>query len=164
MTPIDWALRPLKRYAQFSGRAPRAEYWWFYLATTVVGVVADMIDRVAGSEFVAGLVLNLGLIVPWIAVTVRRLHDIDRTGWWLLAPVIPAAFVAFQATQAALAGTFDSFEQASSMTLWLLIPILGFLVACIALFVFAVLPGTPGSNRYGHDPYGEMEDLEAVFS
>jgi uncharacterized membrane protein YhaH (DUF805 family) len=94
LSPIEWAVRPLKQYAVFSGRAPRAEYWWFYLATVVVGLGVDVIDRIAGVFGIIGGVYNLCLLVPSVAVTVRRLHDTDRSGRWLFAFVVPLTIAA----------------------------------------------------------------------
>lgn len=95
MSPIDWATRPLKKYADFSGRAPRPEYWWFYLLVIVVYLVATIIDSVIGTDMVVGpygmvmMVAALGLLIPSIAAGIRRLHDTDRSGWWLLIGLIP---------------------------------------------------------------------------
>ena len=95
MSPIDWAKRPLQKYADFTGRAPRAEYWWFYLAMVVMVIVTMIIDGMIGSNlggsgygFVT-LLAGLAVLVPGIAVAVRRLHDTDRSGWWLLIGLIP---------------------------------------------------------------------------
>src|SRR4051812_37836489 len=84
MTPFDWTIRPVKKYAVFSGRAPRAEYWWFQLATTVVGLVLGYIGKAIGAGDWLSNIFNMALLLPILSVTVRRLHDIDRTGWWLL--------------------------------------------------------------------------------
>jgi len=95
MSPIDWATLPLKKYADFSGRAPRAEYWWFYLLMIVTFVVSSIIDSLMGSNMggtgygLVSLVVGLGLIIPSLAAGVRRLHDTDRSGWWLLIGLIP---------------------------------------------------------------------------
>jgi uncharacterized membrane protein YhaH (DUF805 family) len=95
MSPIDWAMRPLQKYADFSGRAPRAEYWWFYLLIIVLYVVATIVDSILGLEGTAGpygLITALAMVavlVPSIAAGVRRLHDTDRSGWWLLIALIP---------------------------------------------------------------------------
>lgn len=157
-TPMEWVMLPLKKYAQFSGRAPRAEYWWFYLATLVVGFVADLIDRVAGSEIgVLGLVLNLALIVPTIAVTVRRLHDTDRTGWWVFAIFIPLVGLGFMAGAGIIDSSFDTFTPSMAVGLFAVV------VAAIVLFIFLILPGTDGPNQYGADPYGP-DQLEEIFA
>lgn len=82
----------LRKYAVFQGRARRREYWMFTLGTVILGVIAGAIDAgltaVAGVAFV-GILLNLALIVPSLSVTARRLHDIGRSGWWMLLILIP---------------------------------------------------------------------------
>ena len=95
MSPIDWAMRPLTKYADFSDRAPRAEYWWFYLLTIVAYIVSTIVDSVIGTGAALGpygilsMVVMLGLLIPSLAAGVRRLHDTDRSGWWLLIVLIP---------------------------------------------------------------------------
>ena len=95
MSPIDWAKRPLQKYADFSGRAPRAEYWWFILGEIIALIIAVVIDNVIGTDFgetgygVVYLLVALGLLVPGLAVGVRRLHDTGRSGWWLFIALIP---------------------------------------------------------------------------
>ena len=85
----------VKKYAVFSGRARRKEYWMFvllYFIAYVVGIVIDVIvgtfNPIAGFGLVSGLV-SLGLLIPSIGVLVRRLHDTDRSGWWGLIIFIP---------------------------------------------------------------------------
>jgi uncharacterized membrane protein YhaH (DUF805 family) len=75
-------------YAQFSGRASRSEYWWFALASFLVIMVAAIIDGAAGTVVVT-LLAYLFLIIPGIAVSVRRLHDVDRSGTYLLLNIVP---------------------------------------------------------------------------
>ncbi|MEO7603268.1 MAG: DUF805 domain-containing protein [Sphingomicrobium sp.] len=95
MTPVEWAKRPLQKYAEFTGRASRPEYWWFVLAQIVVMLVAMFLDSMLGTDFGGSgygliyLVVALGLLVPAIAVGIRRLHDTDRSGWWLLIALVP---------------------------------------------------------------------------
>jgi uncharacterized membrane protein YhaH (DUF805 family) len=86
----------LRQYAIFRGRARRAEYWWFALFTALVSLVAGIIDAVLGTTTQSGLgfigtVASLAILLPSLAVTVRRLHDTDRSGWWVLAFLIPIA-------------------------------------------------------------------------
>ncbi len=77
-------------YVNFSGRAVRSEYWYWTLFATVVAVVFGLIDEwlypgdQMGAFSVVDILVSLALILPGIAVSIRRLHDIDRTGWWLL--------------------------------------------------------------------------------
>ena len=81
---------PLKKYAQFSGRSRRKEYWLYTLFYVVITFLTFYVDAVMGEgEGVLSLLLWLLLLVPGVAVIVRRLHDIDRSGWWSLILVIP---------------------------------------------------------------------------
>ncbi len=131
---------PLRKYADFSGRARRAEYWqfaFFILASLLaVGALtmampggADMLEGNAPPSLLFSLFMlivgigMLGVFVPGLAVTVRRLHDTNRSGWWILIR---------------------------------LIPFLGDLV----IFVFLVLDGTAGPNRFGADPKGRNPAAE----
>ncbi|HEY9036700.1 MAG TPA: DUF805 domain-containing protein [Pseudomonadales bacterium] len=92
---MDWYLKVLKQYAVFSGRAQRKEYWFFVLFNTLISIALTVIDSVTGTlnaDFGIGLlsgVYSLAVIVPSIAVAVRRLHDTGRSGWWLLITLIP---------------------------------------------------------------------------
>lgn len=82
----------LTNYAKFDGRARRPEYWYFVLFNVLVSIAARIVDyileMILGFGFV-GFVLGLALLVPGIAVGARRLHDTDRSGWWLLLGFIP---------------------------------------------------------------------------
>ena len=95
MSPMDYALTPLRKYADFSGRARRAEYWWFYLFVIIAFVVASIIDNLLGLGGSVGpygmisALLGLAMLIPSLAAGVRRLHDTDRSGWWLLIALIP---------------------------------------------------------------------------
>lgn len=81
---------PLKKYAQFSGRSRRKEYWLYTLFYVVITFLTFYVDALMGEgEGVLSLLLWLLLLVPGVAVIVRRLHDIDRSGWWSLILVIP---------------------------------------------------------------------------
>ena len=141
---MEWMLLPFRRYAEFNGRSRRREYWMFMLLNIIVGLVLFALFLIAGVPFAAledpgqlvtvfsgGLAIvfailatlwSLAVIVPSIAVTIRRLHDRDMSGWWYLGAIVAG-----------------------------LIPIVGFL-ASIALLVLLMLPGTPGPNRFGPDP------------
>jgi uncharacterized membrane protein YhaH (DUF805 family) len=82
----------LSQYVGFAGRARRSEFWYFYLFTIVVGLVALTIDRVilnSGNIGVVGSLVSLLLLLPELAVGARRLHDTGRSGWWLLIGLIP---------------------------------------------------------------------------
>jgi uncharacterized membrane protein YhaH (DUF805 family) len=119
---IEWMMMPLKRYADFSGRSRRKEYWFFVLGVFIAAIVLSIIERIAGlSGMVGGVygplttILLLGVIIPSIAVQVRRFHDQDKSGWFVLLSLIP-------------------------------------FIGAIIVLVFMFLEGTKGPNRFGPDP------------
>ena len=80
----------LNKYATFTGRAQRSEYWYFFLFLVIVNIVASVLDSaIFGDISVLYLIATLALLVPSIAAGVRRLHDTDKSGWWLLLGFIP---------------------------------------------------------------------------
>ena len=86
---MNWYLHVLKNYATFSGRARRKEYWMFFLISALISIVLTLLDIL---EYEAGLfsgLYSLLILIPSIAVVVRRLHDTDRSGWWILISLIP---------------------------------------------------------------------------
>ena len=139
---MDWMLMPLRRYAEFSGRSRRMEYWMFALLNVIVmtvivtllfagGISLSALESGAAPEapgvlfWVGGLLMGLwvlAIIVPSVAVVVRRFHDRDMSGWWYLGFIVLS-----------------------------MIPVVGF-IASIAMLVIFCLPGTPGANRFGLDP------------
>jgi len=87
----------LNKYATFSGRARRSEYWWWYLFVTIVGEVANLIDHAVGltySDLTVGggwlaTIAGIVFFIPSFAVAVRRLHDTSKSGWWILIGLVP---------------------------------------------------------------------------
>jgi len=121
---MDYMLMPLRRYAEFSGRSRRKEYWMFILGVIIVAVVLSIVEGILGLSGMIGgaygpltALFFLAIIVPSIAVQVRRFHDQDKSGWFVLLG---------------------------------LIPLLGGLI----VLVFMCLEGTQGDNRFGPDPKG----------
>lgn len=86
---MNWYIEALKKYATFSGRSRRAEYWMFGLISLVVSIVLAFVEGMMGSPGLLGAIYGLAVLLPSLAVTVRRLHDTNRTGWWLLIALIP---------------------------------------------------------------------------
>jgi uncharacterized membrane protein YhaH (DUF805 family) len=76
-------------YANFSGRSSRRAFWWWFLFGVLVGIAANIIDAIFGSYPVFSGIAGLALLLPDLAFGVRRLHDTNRTGWWLLIALIP---------------------------------------------------------------------------
>jgi len=92
---MNWYIGALKKYAVFSGRAQRSEFWYFVLFNIIVSVVLSLIDRILGTTYgsagagILSSIYSLAVLIPSIAVAVRRLHDTDRSGWWILIGLIP---------------------------------------------------------------------------
>jgi uncharacterized membrane protein YhaH (DUF805 family) len=126
-----------KHYFDFHGRARRSEFWWYILVVIVLQVVLGIIQRFIGTQLLTGL-LSLALLLPNLGVAVRRLHDINKTGWWILLPLAPMVL--------ALIFTF--------MFQWTIAMILGVatLACSILLIYWYAQPGTAGQNPYGPDP------------
>jgi uncharacterized membrane protein YhaH (DUF805 family) len=92
MNMIEATKACFSKYVTFSGRARRAEYWWFILATILVSLVLGFIDGLLGLGGEFGLlssIWSLAVFLPSLAVGVRRLHDTDRSGWWMLISFLP---------------------------------------------------------------------------
>ncbi|MDD3116358.1 MAG: DUF805 domain-containing protein [Victivallaceae bacterium] len=86
---MNWYLDVLKKYAVFDGRARRKEYWFFVLFNVIISLVLGFVDGLLSSPGIIGVIYGFAVLIPSIAVSVRRLHDINRTGWWLLIGLIP---------------------------------------------------------------------------
>lgn len=85
---MHWYLDVLKKYSEFGGRAGRQEFWMFALCNFIVAAVVGFVARMIGFEFLAGL-YTLAVLLPGIALAVRRLHDTNRGGLWLLLVLVP---------------------------------------------------------------------------
>lgn len=116
----------LEKYATFSGRARRAELWWFVLFNIVVSIILSIIDRAifgvsmetGMTNSVLGVIYSLAVLLPSITVGARRLHDIGRSGWWLLIAFIP-------------------------------------LIGALILIYWYIQPSQDGSNEHGPNPITE---------
>lgn len=91
---MNYFVECLKKYATFSGRARRKEYWLFLLGYVIIYFVAAILDGMMSGNKpnampIVSTVAAFALFLPWLAVTVRRLHDTDRSGWWILIGFIP---------------------------------------------------------------------------
>jgi uncharacterized membrane protein YhaH (DUF805 family) len=92
---MSWYLSVLQNYADFSGRARRTEYWMFTLVNALISFALVVLDALFGTldvEAGVGLfstIYALAVLIPSLAVSVRRLHDTGRSGWWLLIAIIP---------------------------------------------------------------------------
>jgi uncharacterized membrane protein YhaH (DUF805 family) len=139
---MRWLINPLKRYADFTGRAPRSEFWPFLLFVTLLTVAANFIDGTGSDELALGmgaleLGVSLALLAPTVAVSVRRLHDTGRSGWWTMLVYLPWL------------GVFAATAYRPALTL----PMTGaLLIGGIAWLAMMALPGNAGANAYGPPP------------
>jgi len=94
---MNWYIKVLKEYANFNGRARRKEYWMFVLFNFIFCIVAMILDNIFGTTFsilpygFVYLLYCLAVLIPGLAVAVRRLHDIGKSGWYILVSLIPIA-------------------------------------------------------------------------
>ena len=88
---MNYFIYCLKNYFNFSGRATRSEFWYFMLFVLLFGIVITLIEVIMGTydSGILSLIYNLALLFPTLAVSTRRLHDTNRSAWWLLISLIP---------------------------------------------------------------------------
>jgi uncharacterized membrane protein YhaH (DUF805 family) len=91
---VNWYIEVMKKYAVFSGRARRQEYWMFVLSNVIIVLFLSIIDGIDGSDSEGSrstltTLYGLAILIPSLAVGVRRLHDSGRSGWWMLIGLIP---------------------------------------------------------------------------
>ncbi len=141
---MHYYINVLKKYGIFKGRATRSEYWYFVLFNTIAGIILGIISKIIGDQKnILGNIYGLALFVPTLAVTIRRLHDIGRTGWWILFFIL-----IFFASGIFLFPLLIVDLFTSSFFLLLLIP--------IAIFIWSTVwmctDSKPGDNKYGPNP------------
>ena len=203
MSNVPLMFQPLIKYVDFQGRARRSEFWLWVLFRVLLGAVSSTIVISAMFPILAHTnwsnpdpqqfmepymrimpwinilnLINLLLLLPSLAVAVRRLHDINRTGWWLVMPFVVTVvgmilFFVIMATQifAASGSGSDLTETQSlamfgkvfgSLALFVFLPIL---ISQIVMLVFYCTDGTPTANRFGADPKGRgvIDTPEVMF-
>ena len=128
-----------KYFFHFKGRASRSEFWWFMLFIMAINLLLSYTAPLlpANAALSATLIVSLLLFPPNLGVTVRRLHDRNLKGWWLLLPCAPFIYWV-------LSGGYESPQN----------PLLSVLSLILALcyLVILCLPGTDGPNRFGEQP------------
>ena len=157
----------LRKYGDFSGRATRAEYWWWVLAviigSSIFAVVDSIIASFSGQDHApSATIFNLAVILPGLAVTARRLHDIGKSGWrqpvWIIIPML-ALIPVVVSIVIAISSDELVFILPPSDEGALLITLLGSaitLLIWLGVFIWSltwlISQGQAGSNRYGPDP------------
>jgi uncharacterized membrane protein YhaH (DUF805 family) len=175
---MNWMFLPLKRYAEFSGRSRRMEYWMFQVFLFLVYIAMIVLMMVVGGSalmaagdpgtlaaaggaamliFALYGLFALAMFIPSLAVSVRRLHDTNRSGWWILAPLAGYGVM--------LVGVGLSAASPDNPGLGGIVMMIGGVAAlglALTVLVFMFLEGTRGPNNYGPDPKGEA--LDQVFA
>ncbi|SEO47774.1 DUF805 domain-containing protein [Paenibacillus sp. OV219] len=90
---MEWYTKVITNYVGFQGRARRKEYWMFILINIIISVILSILENLLGLSNLLSKLYSLFIFLPSLAVTVRRLHDTDKSGWWVLIGLIP--FVGF---------------------------------------------------------------------
>jgi|TARA_Y100000294_G_scaffold178085_1_gene207292 uncharacterized membrane protein YhaH (DUF805 family) len=155
---MQWYLKVVRdNYANFSGRATRQEYWMYILFLLLFSLLAIVLDNILGTDFGIGygwiyLIISIIHIVPSFAVLIRRLHDTEKSGFWVLYPYIaylPIFLGIFMMTNYPILGMIISG-----------ISFLAIFILLIMFLIFLCKDGTPGPNRFGPSPKHGTDQVE----
>ena len=141
---MRWYLMALKKYAQFGGRSQRKEFWYFFLFYSLFSIPFGVVDMFLIGTSILGTIYFLVFLTPSLAVGVRRLHDMGRSGWWML--LYTGIVLQQLASGVKVSGRGVSGEAVVAIV---------FVVAAVCavvLIVFMVRKSQPGRNRYGPGP------------
>lgn len=147
-----------KGYAKFQGRATRSEFWWFYLFSFLVNNAFSLLDRVFSFVIIEliGILVALAIFLPNIAVSVRRLHDLNLSSWWFCFIYIPLAFLVIIVSYFAINAQYIDATSLSSLAIGLVICgglcVLICVISSLVFLILFILRGTRGVNRFGEDP------------
>ena len=149
-----------KKYIDFDGRSSRSEFWWVYLAVLLVDLTLTLPELLfESSELnvfigIVRMLFGLGVLLPYIAITVRRFHDVGYSGWWALGfPLLSVLCVALLAFVATLLGIEDFSVVA-------IVLVIGFAPMIFSIYLWAK-KGEEGENRFGADPLEPIEEPES---
>ena len=154
----------LRQYVGFRGRATRAEYWWWVLGTVAATILLSILDGIifgfdVDSVSVFQPLFGLATLLPSLAVTARRLHDIGRTGWWQLVwlagwflGALPFVVMLVVALVSGLSGDFNWGVIIGQVVVGLLISLAIWIGLAVWQIWWLVTQGQAGPNRHGADP------------
>lgn len=182
MNAINYAILPFFRYFDFRGRSSRSEYWWYSLLLVIIGILyfaysiaampsfTDMMDpdfdeTALGYGFIdyVYIIFSLATFIPNLAVSVRRLHDINRTGWWLAAfyglmatssvLFTGAMITIFVSAMVAISGDMSSMGSSFGSSYILIALSIGIFIGTLVwMIVWFASPSVSNNNRFGDDP------------
>lgn len=168
---MNWCLFALKRSFNFSDRARRREYGWFYLINTLIAIILNILvgvcaviglEGMAGGLSIVSYLYQFAILIPMISVTTRRLHDLGWSGWWQLLPylvVIVLSIATVFSLDTELGGAITGAEY-SLYTLTLAS------IGCMYIFILFLIfkDGQRGTNKYGDDPKAVRNSDEVTNS
>jgi len=148
---MNWYFLVFKKYAKLSGRSRRKEYWMFILFNTIISIILSLLDKLFGFDIfsstnninnsgILSTIYSLATLVPFIAVGVRRLHDTNRSGWFLLLPLAPYLLILLSPFLGKI-GFVLIFMSGLTIVVFL-----------IVVIVLLATKGDHGKNYYGSDP------------
>jgi uncharacterized membrane protein YhaH (DUF805 family) len=172
---MKYYLSVLKKYAVFKGRASRKEYWMFILFYFIFSVAAQILDaifktnrlisynlisynlpiyvlRIGNSQGLLTLLYSLILLIPSVAVTVRRLHDIGKSGWWALVFALMSSIPIILASILIGSIEYKGGTISRGINLLITLAMLISLASVVWFIVWLALPGDPNENAYGPVP------------
>ena len=95
---MDYYLSTFRKYAEFNGRARRKEYWYFVFINFLISMALTYVETIIDSQLLS-IVFSIAIIVPSIAVGIRRMHDVDKSGWYILIPIYDLVLAATEGTK-----------------------------------------------------------------
>jgi uncharacterized membrane protein YhaH (DUF805 family) len=164
---MNWYIEVLTKYAVFTGRARRREYWYFFLFSSIISIILRAVDVATGNLYwveggigLFGGIYGLAVLIPSTALTVRRLHDTNRSGWWLfiIALVVPLiSLILMSLISGVITDEQPPQPPITGVIVLLMLTLLALLallngVSLIVFLIFMLQGGTQGLNRYGGDP------------
>jgi len=164
---IEWYKKVVfENYANFSGRARRSEYWYFTLANIIIGILLTLVDTISGFKLgnsgVLSSLYNLAIFIPGLAVSVRRLHDIGKSGKLLLLTY----GIMIVSVIAMLISGFSVFisggASMNSLGVAFFAPLLVIIGISIWMLILFCTEGEQGPNKYGFDPKNDTAEINEI--
>lgn len=172
---MKWYLLVMKNYTKFTGRARRKEFWRFVLVNLIIQLVIQQIDKLLGLDYgsvnsksnggILSSIYSLVVFIPTLAVTVRRFHDIGKSGWvyfrFLLVVFIATILLITHMVVLLVVDALDMYSLASTPSFLLSIGIYLLVVIPLAIWMIVLLcrDSQPGSNKFGPNPKERISDI-----
>jgi uncharacterized membrane protein YhaH (DUF805 family) len=146
-----------ENYANFNGRARRSEYWYFTLFNIIFTSILKILDSLLFDDIeIIGSIYGLAIFIPGLAVSVRRFHDIGKSGWQLLIAYVLVIAIAGLMIIGSFAGIDDGISE------WIIIPAGLILVIAVWLLVMFCTEGDSFTNKYGPDPKADDDEINQI--